>query len=78
MFWWQSENVKGGFCVKANYILYWGVVIGVGSGVGRVVGDEVYSNVDDEFGEGVELDVGGKVVSLKISEMTSMWRLVTF
>ena len=46
---------------------------GVGSGVGRVVGDEVYSAV----GEGVELEVGGNVVSINISRIKLMWILET-
>ena len=41
---------------------------GVGSGVGRVVGDEVYSAV----GEGVELEIGGNVVSINISRIKLM------
>ena len=33
----------------------------VGAEVGRTSGDEVYSDVGTEVGEGVELEVGGEV-----------------
>ena len=43
----------------------WGVGAGVqkvvGAGVGRVIVDEVYSDVDDKVGEGFEICVGVKL-----------------
>ena len=46
----------------------WGVIIGVGSGVGR--------GVFYKLGEGVELEVGSIFMLIKMSNMKSMWRLM--
>ena len=46
-------------------------------GVGTGGGDEVYSGVGDEVGEGVELGVGVVVILIHMLNMKSMWRLVT-
>ena len=56
--------------------IYWSVVKCVVSEVGRGFNDEVESDVFDEDGEGVELDVEGKFVSINMSNMKSILILV--
>ena len=62
--------------MKVYGIVDWIVVRGVSSGVGRGFDKEINSGIYDEVGEVVELEVGGKVVSRKISNMKSMLKLV--
>ena len=75
--WWRVNYFKDWFYVNVYGSLYWGIVRGVGYGVVGGVDDEVHINIGDEFVEGVELEVGVKVVYINISKMDSMWILIT-
>ena len=55
----------------------WGVCRGYGEGFGIVVVDELYIGVCDQLGEVIEFEVGGKFVSIKMSNMKSMLILMT-
>ena len=59
--------------MKVDYSVDWGVGVGVSSEVGIGFGDEVYSGVGDEVGGIVELEFEGKVLSINMSIMNSMW-----
>ena len=50
--------------------------MGVGAVVGILVVDEVDIGVGDEVGEVFELEVGGNVSSINMSNMKSMCRLM--
>ena len=89
-FLWKIKYSKGGDFVKVDMSVYWGVDRGVGAGVGRGFGDKLDSAVGgevgdnkvvkgagDEFGEVVEWEVWGKVVSIKFPNMNLMWILMT-
>ena len=70
---WWSKYFKVLFCVNIYDSVCWSIVRGVDDGVGR----DVYDELDSGFYEGVELEVGGTVVSIKMQNMKLMWRLVT-
>ena len=71
MCWYWSKWVKVGVYAKVDGAENWGVVQGIGAGFSIGVGDEVKNGVDNEFGEGVDLIIGSKVVSRKISRNKS-------
>ena len=71
----KSKNVKGGVFMKVEDIVDWCVGIGVHDGVVRSVGDEVDIDVGNWEVYEVSLEVGGKFVSINMSNLESMWRL---
>ena len=73
----KSKNVKGGVFMKVDDILDWCVGIGVHDGVVRSVGDEVDIDVGHWEVYEVSLEVGGKVVSINMSNLKLMCILVT-
>ena len=62
--------------MKDYVSLDWGIGIVFGDWVGCVIGDEVYSDVGGEVGEVVELELVNNILSLNMSNMESMWRLM--
>ena len=50
---------------------------GVGTGVGRVIGGEVYSGVSDEVCKVLELEFRVNVVSINMSKIKSILLMVT-
>ena len=61
MHWLWISHVNGIVGVNVDCGVVWGIMKVVGAEVGRTSGDEVYSDVGTEVGEGVELEVGGEV-----------------
>ena len=55
IYWRWSKYVKVIVGVNVNDSVVWGIDKCVGDGVGRTSGDEVYSEVGYEVGEGVEI-----------------------
>ena len=63
--------------MKAYGSVGWGVGRVFGFGLGRNIGDELDIDVSDKVSEGIWLEVGSKVVSIKIPNMKSIWVLMT-
>ena len=60
------------------YVSVYSVALrGVGTGVVRVIGGEVYSGVSDEVCKVLELEFRGKVVSINMSKIKSIKLMVT-
>ena len=73
----KSKNVKRVSFLNVDYVVDWCVGIGIHDGVVRSVGDEVHIDVGHWEGYEVSLEVGGKVVSINMLKLESMWILTT-
>ena len=63
--------------MNVDDVVYWCVGIGVHDGVVRIDSDEIHIVVGNWEGYEVSLEVGGKVVSINMSNLESIWILKT-
>ena len=77
MFWWKIRGVKGGVCVKSGGRVCWSFNKGAGYWFGICIGEDVDRCVVEKVWEGIEVSADVKVLSINMSKMNSMLRLMT-